>query len=151
MAYNKKFKIKGLKEKDSFSDASGIILRQKLKSVFSEIAKYNSDDSPDNLHSLRIASRRFRYNLEIFYDCLKPGLFKYIYEKVKNMQDTMGELRDLHVFEDKISKMQADIGQETSFYFLNKFSEEQKVINKKIQEELSKFISDDQIKKLLIK
>ena len=151
MANIKRFKIKGLKNKDSFADASKIVLRQKLKVVFEEIELYEKDDSPKNLHDLRIAVRRFRFNLEIFYGCIKPKLFAGIYESVEELQDIIGELRDLDVLEEKIRNVEKEIGNKVSDNFYQKISNERTLLKDKVKKELAEFYFNDHLKKLLLK
>ena len=151
MTKHKRFKIRGLKNKDSFSDASKIVLRQKLKIVFEEIELYEKDDSPENLHDLRIALRRFRFNLEIFYGCIKPKLFTGIYESVEKLQDVIGELRDLDVLEEKVHNVEIEIGGTVPDHFYKKISNEKIVLKDKVKHELAEFYFSGYLKKFLAK
>ncbi len=102
MMKNKKWKIKGLKNDTPLSETSRIVLRQKLNGVLSSIKKYFTNTSPDNLHNLRIALRRLRYNLEIFITCFDEKEIILFYQKVENLQDVTGNLRDLDVLSENI-------------------------------------------------
>ena len=151
MARDKKFKIAGLKSKESFSDAAKLILKHKLKIIFNEISGYQENNSPENLHSLRIALRRFRYNLEIFYSCIKPKLFNRVYDYVQNTQDIIGELRDLDVLIEKIRNLENEIGINVPESFVENISKERSRLRTIIQMELTAFKINEDLKKLLIK
>ena len=119
---NKKWKIKGLKDDTPLSDASRIVLRQKLNHVVKSIKIYFNNNTPENLHSLRISLRRLRYNLEIFISCFDEKKILLFYHQVETLQDCTGNLRDLDVlleniilntdrsYDDKISLLKETIG-----------------------------------------
>jgi len=93
----KKWKIKGLNDETPLLQASKLILKQRLNNVNGTIKKYFSDDSAENLHQVRIALRRLRYNLEVFFSCFdKKKIFPF-YAMVEHLQDITGGLRDLDV------------------------------------------------------
>lgn len=53
-----------------------------------------------NLHNMRIAAKRLRYTLEIFQPCFAGDLakeYKSIYEKIKSVQEQIGEIHDCDV------------------------------------------------------
>ena len=145
MKSDNKFKISGLKKKVSFSDASEIVLQSKLKIVFEEIDAYLKNDSVVNLHKLRIALRRFRYNLEIFYNCIKPKLFKSIYESVEDLQDIIGELRDLDVLKEKLKIVETDLGISVPPQLF------EKILNEQLELRLAEFLFNDNLKKCFFK
>ncbi len=93
----KKWKIKGLDEKTPLLGASKLILRKRLNNVNVTIKKYFADDSAENLHQVRIALRRFRYNLEVFFSCYEKKKILPFYIVVEHLQDITGGLRDLDV------------------------------------------------------
>ena len=55
----------------------------------------------DELHAMRIASKRLRYTLEIFEPCFSGVLaakeYKYIYSNVKSIQERIGQIHDCDV------------------------------------------------------
>src|SRR5437764_14163278 len=49
--------------------------------------------APAEFHRLRLASKRFRYSLELFRSCYAAGLEERI-EQLKSIQDLLGECND---------------------------------------------------------
>ena len=110
MAKSKKWEIKKLQKKQSFKKSSQIVLENRLKSTIKSIRKYLSDNSVENLHSMRIAIRRMRYCMEIFIECFERKNFLVLYDSIVELQDQSGEVRDLDVLLDNISKFKAESG-----------------------------------------
>ena len=150
MSFKKKFKIKGLDRKLKYSTAAEIILDGKLREINKRVDKYFKNDSLENLHVMRIAFRRFRYVLELFYDCVEPKLFKKVYILTKNIQDLLGEVRDLDVLEQKMKLTETEVNQRLPDFFFEKIHNERNDISNKIKMELINFISDNDINKFLI-
>lgn len=110
MAKSKKWEIKRLQKKQSFKKSSQIVLENRLKSTIKSIRKYLSDNSAENLHSMRIAIRRMRYSMEIFIECFERKKFLVLYNSIVELQDQSGEVRDLDVLLDNISSFKAESG-----------------------------------------
>ena len=49
--------------------------------------------APEEMHPLRLASKRFRYTLELFHPCYAAGLEERI-EQLKSVQDLLGDCND---------------------------------------------------------
>jgi CHAD domain-containing protein len=150
MTINKKFKIPGLKIKSSFKKSASIILNRKLQIIFKEVDRFFDDDSVENLHSLRIAFRRFRYVMEIFYDCFDKDLYNYVYSYIQELQDLIGEGRDLDILEIKINKIEFEIDIKIPSFFYQKIQKEKNKIRQTIRMELIKFIIDKEVNKFII-
>lgn len=101
---SKKWKISGLSTHSSLSEAANIILKLRLNNVIADIKKYFMENSPENLHRVRISLRRLRYNLESFFICFNFEKYLLFYQAVEQLQDMTGELRDLDVLIDNITK-----------------------------------------------
>ena len=150
MSFKKKFKIEGLNKRLRLEESAKIILSERMNYIMSRVDKYFKDDSTENLHEMRITFRKFRYVLEIFYDCLPPKMFKHVYNYCKEMQDMIGTARDLDVLEMKIKTTAAEINQNVPTYFYEKIEYEKKIARQNIKLELIKFIADKEINKLII-
>jgi CHAD domain-containing protein len=50
----------------------------------------------ENLHQLRIASKKLRYTVEIFANCFDDRLKAELYPQMKELQDHLGEINDAH-------------------------------------------------------
>ena len=151
MGKKKKWFIKGLDSKSRYAQASRIVLDKKLRDIIKLINIYFQDDNADNLHQLRISIRRFRYVMEIFYDCTNSKLFDYIYVKAKQLQDLIGEGRDLDVLEIKVKGIEEDIKTEIPKYFYKKIDDDRIITTQQIKQELIKFLDDKKVNKFLLK
>lgn len=147
----KKWLIKGLESKAKFSKASRVVLDNKLRDILNLTSVYFENDSAENLHRLRIAIRRFRYVMEIFYECGEIKSFEYIYEKAKCLQDLIGEGRDLDVLEIKVKGIEEEMNTDIPKYFYKKIDDDRGVTKQQIKQELIRFMEDKKIKKILIK
>ena len=150
MAQKKKFEIEGINKNQEFCEAGKIILSEKLKDIFSLINVLFKDDSSENIHALRIALRRFRYVFEIFSLCYNKKLFNYVYEKVKYLQDLIGECRDLDVLAPKVEHIAMEVKSKIPKYFYKKIDEERIKSRQIIKLELIKFVSDKNVNSFII-
>lgn len=151
MAAVSKWKIPNLKKNQRFCAAGKHVLDKKLRDIFKLINKFFRDDSVEVLHDLRIAVRRFRYVLEIFYDCYEKKELKYVYDLAKKLQDLIGEGRDLDVMGEKVKGIAADINAKIPNYFFKKIETDRMEIRRKIKIELIKFMDDKYINRFIIK
>ncbi len=135
----------------SYKKTAHLVISNKLSIVFKEVKKYLNNDSVKNLHSARIAFRRLRYALEVFSECYKPKFYKSIYKKIVYMQDIIGTGRDLDVLEIKAKLIEIESGKKLPDFFYNKIKKEKEIISQEIRLELSKFITDKEVNKLIKK
>jgi CHAD domain-containing protein len=64
------------------------------QNYFIEVRKVLAEDpTPPELHRLRLASKHFRYTLELFKPCYAAGLQERI-EALKQVQDLLGDCND---------------------------------------------------------
>lgn len=147
----KKIYIKKVNVKDPFKKVSFHIMKYKLKIVRKTIKKYLENDSVDNLHTMRIAIRRMRYSLEVFYGCFESKLFENVYNYLQYLQDVVGELRDLDVFEEKLQRLASNEGVVIPENLYKNIILEKETIRQTIKRELIKFTSDKQVNQFLKK
>ncbi len=147
----KKHIIKKVKKSTPFCKAGKIILDRKLKNVFKKINTFLTTDSIENLHDMRISIRRFRYVMEIFYQCYNKNLFKEVYGKAKYLQDLVGEGRDLDVITHKISGIINELNLSLPESFSEKMEAEKIKVRQLIKIELVKFIENKNVNKFLLK
>ncbi|MEW6508413.1 MAG: CHAD domain-containing protein [Bacteroidota bacterium] len=145
----KKFKIPGLNINGKYKSAAPFILQEKLKQIFKETDRFFTDDSTDNLHSLRISFRRFRYVMEIFQPCLDTKIFNEVYNLAKKMQDVIGEGRDLDVLEIKVKMIENEINKKIPNYFFEKLILDKNKIRRNIKTELINFMINKEINRIL--
>ncbi|MBA4406324.1 hypothetical protein C0389_03525 [bacterium] len=151
MSPSKNFLINGVGRKTKFQSAAKIILDQKLERVLKEIEKFTKNDSIKNLHSLRIAFRKFRYLLETFSGCFGQKLFNHVNRRVQKNQDLLGESRDLDVFELKLKNYQKELDLVVPESIFSRIDEEKILQRQVIKTELSKFTSDKDVNSFFIK
>ena len=143
-------KIKGLTKAKSFEESAYIILRYRFNVIRKKVETYFNTPSVENLHNLRIAVRRLRYSMENFELCYKKKEFNKMIEYLKNLQDLLGEGRDLDVFEVKIKQLAQENEIEIP-EFLYKIIEDRKVESThNIKLELMKLLKDKEIKNFFV-
>ncbi len=92
-----KWEIKNLSSDLSLKDASRKVLSKKINKLKSTIKDYLKDETPENLHQIRIDVRRLRYNMELFISCFVRKKFLIFYDVVAKLQDATGKIRDTDV------------------------------------------------------
>jgi len=150
MSFKNKFKIKGLEKKQKYSTSAEIIMDSKLREINKRVDKYFKNDSLDNLHDTRLAFRRFRYVLELFYDCIEPKLFKRVYLYSKQIHDLLGQARDLDVLEQKFRLTETEVNQKLPESYYEKINNDKDKIRHQVKIELINFIADEDINKFLL-
>ena len=80
MSTTKKWEIKELEKQKSFCKAGKIILKSRIDYLLTSIDNYFKERSVENLHNIRIALRRVRYNMELFISCYERKLFLRFYK-----------------------------------------------------------------------
>jgi len=62
------------------------------------------DPDPSRLHSLRLATKRLRYSLELFRPCYRAGLATRI-ARLRKLQQVLGEINDAAVAQRALAEM----------------------------------------------
>jgi CHAD domain-containing protein len=140
-----RWRVKGVKAVTPFSPAAGIILRSRLKTLLKLIREYFIEDSAEKLHEIRIALRRLRYTLEIFYCCFDKKIFTPFYEEIEKLQDLSGEIRDLDVLEQN-AIISSGAKSKALTLLLKNINEKRSNIKGSLRLELMKFIHSKEIK-----
>ncbi|MFO7447243.1 MAG: CHAD domain-containing protein [Ignavibacteriaceae bacterium] len=149
MADNKKWRIKDLPADTAFCNAAKIVLEQRLSSLVLSIKAYFEQSSPENLHSVRIALRRMRYTMEIFYDCFAPKKFMAVYKNLEKLQDLTGMVRDLDVLKENVALFTAGSKIKIPKNFLIKIDAKKEDLTKTLKLELMKFYHSKRVKKFI--
>jgi CHAD domain-containing protein len=82
---------------EPFAAAAARIVRVRTAEVFDRAKGVLDRDHPDNLHDMRVATRRLRAALEAFEPCFPRQRHRKALKKVKRLADALGERRDLDV------------------------------------------------------
>lgn len=145
----KKWIVPGIKKNSKFCRAGRIILRKKLIDIKKLAKKYLKDDSIENLHDLRIAFRRFRYSLENYYICFEHKGFMSMLSHSKQLQDALGEVRDLDVLTEKVIKISYYSNSFISKSFYEYINNQNKNLRRDLSEEINQFLNNPHILKLI--
>jgi CHAD domain-containing protein len=79
---------------NSAAENAGRVLPDMARAYFQSGRKLlNSKVSPENLHSFRLATKRFRYTLELFRPCYGDAL-KDRLDRLRQIQDYLGDIND---------------------------------------------------------
>jgi len=140
-----KWRIKGIRKDTSFIDASKIILSARLKVLLQSIKDYFGEESVENLHQVRIALRRLRYTLEVFYSCFEEEVFNGLYKRIEFLQDITGQVRDLDVLKENVLSLSGE-KIKLSSGLLSKLEEKRLYLKEQLRLELMKFIHCRELK-----
>jgi len=146
MPKKRKWEINGLSDNQALKAAAGLVLIQRLDSLNSAIKTYFSSESPENLHEVRIALRRLRYNMEIFFSCFDKKKFLLLYQIVEHLQDLTGNKRDLDVLANNLSKLMNLEKNGLDQSLINKLEGSNKELNDALVLELLKFMHCKELK-----
>lgn len=146
MAKIKKWEIPGIKKNGRVSSAAKIILKFRLLHLFETIEKYFNEMNEENLHDVRISLRRVRYNMELFISVFNRKQFFSIYDKVQDLQDISGVVRDLDVFKENIHSLIEEKKVRVNKSILIEVEKRRKQLEENLKLELMKFIHNKSVK-----
>ncbi|SEM80254.1 CHAD domain-containing protein [Stigmatella aurantiaca] len=86
--------VRGLSRASRLDEAARRILAARLADVRHPEASLSGEFSMKGVHDMRVATRRLRAALQVFRPA---GRLKKAERQVKQLQDALGEVRDLHV------------------------------------------------------
>lgn len=134
----KKWKISELEDSKHLKKTANLILHNRISSLVNFIDFYFKEKSVENLHDVRIALRRVRYSMELFFVCYDKKLFMRLYYKIQQLQDLSGLIRDLDVFKENISQLEKEKVNINSEILTN-VDEKKRVLEEKFELELMRF------------
>ena len=146
MSKSKKWEIEELKNEKSFCEAGRIILKSRIDYLLTSIDNYFKERTVENLHDVRIALRRVRYNMELFISCYERKLFLRFYKKIENLQDLSGLARDLDVFKGNIKSLVEVENVKVNRSVLKKVDEKRVNLEDNLEIELMKFLHSKSLK-----
>ena len=141
-----KWEIKELSSNISFCDSAKIILSNRLNNLLSSVELFFKEDTVENLHDVRIALRRLRYNMELFIDCFDRKKFSVFYKIVEHLQDQSGLLRDLDVLKVNINSLIINEKMKISNKIFKKIDEKRNELKANLKLELMKFTHSKALK-----
>lgn len=146
MAGYKKFKIKGLSNQIKLTRAGKIVLNYRINVLNKSIKNYLREETIEKIHSVRIALRRVRYNMEIFAVCFDKKKFMVFYKLIEELQDLSGSVRDLDVMNQNINSLVTENNLEVPDKILGSFSNRRIDLNSELKIKLKTFIKSNELK-----
>ena len=135
----KKWEIEGIDIHKTLCDSAKVILAQRVDYLLAEIQNFFENETVENLHRIRIALRRVRYNMELFKACFDKKKFLIFYKRVEFLQDISGNVRDLDVLSQNMLAIKEEKIRITKSV-INKIGEKRENLKENFKLELMKFI-----------
>ncbi|MCX7632427.1 MAG: CHAD domain-containing protein [Turneriella sp.] len=148
MGYRKKFRVPGLKQEAVFADSLKPVLAWHLQRIRKRAEEYLRRPGVEELHDVRIAIRRFRYVLELYANTMKPRRFRRLYEMLVELQNLLGERRDIDVILQKLGERYAKYQLSLPPEILADWDMDKEKLDDTIHEKLRAFLTDRRLKKL---
>jgi CHAD domain-containing protein len=92
----------GVKRTDTMAEAAAKTLRFHFARMLAHESGTRAGTDPEELHDMRVATRRMRAALHIFADHLDPVVTRPLVRGLRRTGRTLGAVRDLDVFHDKM-------------------------------------------------
>ncbi len=90
-------KTPGIRPEDPLAEAGRKVLRLHLARMLAYEAGTRSGTDPEDLHKMRVATRRMRAAWRTFGDAFKPGIRRRYVRSIRGIADALGAVRDLDV------------------------------------------------------
>jgi len=135
----KKWEIEVIDTHKTLCDSAKVFLAQRVGYLLSEIQIFFENETVENLHRIRIALRRVRYNMELFKVCFDKKKFLIFYKRVEFLQDISGNVRDLDVLAQNLLAIKEEKIRITKSV-INKIGEKRENLKENFKLELMKFI-----------
>jgi len=84
----------------TFGENAALMLLVRFAEMYRLAGAVDDPRRVQDLHDMRIAAKRLRYTMEIFQPCYNVELakeYKSVYEKIKSIQEFIGEIHDCDV------------------------------------------------------
>lgn len=95
--------------KTAYRDAAAAVLTERLDAVMAHEAGTRVGTDPEELHDMRVASRRLRAAVEAFAVCYRGKEFKWAAKQTKALTDALGAVRDSDVLLARMAAYRATV------------------------------------------
>ncbi len=95
--------------KTAFRDAAARVLTERLDTLMEHEAGTRAGTDPEELHDMRVASRRLRAALEAFAVCYRGKKFVRVAKETKSLTDALGGVRDGDVLLERMTAYKATV------------------------------------------
>jgi exopolyphosphatase/pppGpp-phosphohydrolase len=137
---------------ETFARTGQRMLEERVKKLLEWREEVLKNEDVEAVHKMRVASRRLRASLDAFETCCKPGQFKKIYRRVKEMADLLGTARDTDVMLQGLQEKAEQVASEERAG-MEWLIERLKVYRKQRQQQLEEFFTtfdEDDFKKQVV-
>lgn len=93
----KAWNVPGLRQDATFRDAAGRVILTRWREMMSYREGTLTGEDIEDLHAMRVSSRRLRAAMDAFADAFPTPSFRQNLRVVKEITDTLGAARDLDV------------------------------------------------------
>ncbi len=149
MAKWKNIKIKGLDKKTGLENAAKLVLNYRLNILTDSVKEYFSDETEENLHRVRIALRRVRYNMEVFSVCFDKKKFMIFYNLVEKLQDLTGSIRDIDVMLQNMDALITEAKLKISKRVIEKFVQKRASLKEDLTLALMQYVHGEELQNFL--
>ena len=104
----KAWNVSGLREDAKFRDAAGRVVVTRWREMMSFRDGTLAGEDIEQLHSMRVSSRRLRAAMDAFAEAFPDKSFRTHLRVVKEITDTLGAARDLDVAVDGLEALVGD-------------------------------------------
>ena len=85
-----------------YAQAMGHLIEERFARMMSYRDGTIDGSDPEDLHQMRVWSRRLRAAMDVSADCF-PKRYKFYHQRVKQLTDVLGEVRDYDVMMEALS------------------------------------------------
>lgn len=93
----------------TFRDAAERVLTERLDTLMKHEAGARAGEDPEELHDMRVASRRLRAAVDAFAGCYHGKEFKRIVRQTKELTGALGAVRDRDVLLERLEAYAATV------------------------------------------
>lgn len=95
-------KIDGLESTTQFRLAIGKIIETRFDEMMQHRAGTILGRDPEELHDMRVGSRRLRAAMDVATECFPAKRYRYYHQTVKQLTDALGGVRDCDVLREAL-------------------------------------------------
>lgn len=89
-------KVEDVGAKTPYKAAIGRLIETRFDEMMLHLDGTLAGRDPEELHDMRVASRRLRAAMDVAVDCF-PSRFRYFHQTIKELTDVLGGVRDYDV------------------------------------------------------
>jgi CHAD domain-containing protein len=108
----KAWEVPGLKGNAVFREAAGRVILTRWREMMSYRDGTLAGEDIEELHAMRVASRRLRAAMDAFESAFPRKSFRPYLQRVKEVTDVLGDARDLDVAVERLLKLMPSMAQD---------------------------------------